>query len=592
MMRYLMLSLFLGVAAPALATEYFVEKGGGDENPGTRMQPFRTISKAASLMEPGDICTVSRGLYRESIRPAKSGKAGAPLLFRAAAGETVSISGADEVTGWQSGPGGLNVAKTSQALQLLVDDQPGVRSSQMPVESVGRCAVWFWDEAGGSLYLKLAGSPVPEAHRIEIQTRIWGVDAGGLSHIELKGVNLIACSVNLAGSRLCRLEDCHSWWGGMRASLTNAVSGSTRDVPFLAAILLGGRDNEVVNCSIVGSIGHGLAFLEGGMNNCLINSLIRGQTPERVDNPAAGLLIQGTAPLIRHVTVMNHSAGALVCSNALNARIEDNDLHHAGAGSTNTSVVLVTGDGRGTVMSGNWIHDNAAPGGTGLRLQGPVENYVLRQNVIWGQPGAAIRMSAPCRFNFIFNNSCALNGCGLDAMETSVPEAYRETRVINNIFAGSVWPTSGGVPPAKLVWKNNYAGDHPGFVDETNRNFRLAAGSPCIDGGQEEPEFTDEFSGSLPDMGAYEFGREYAPPGCHVNESANKVITPVVKVIVESPTPGSELRYTLDGRNPDLSSSVYTGAVAVGFGAMVKVRAFRAGMEESDAAGMHLRQME
>lgn len=508
--------LLAGLVWSAHANEYYVEKSGSDARPGTRMQPFKTIGKAASVMEPGDLCIISRGIYRETIRPAKSGKAGAPLTFQPAPGEMVSISGEDEPSGGVSGR----------------------------------------------------------------QVRAWGLDAGGMAHIELRGFNFVACGINLEGARMCRIDDCHLWWTASRAGMTNGVAG----------IVVGGKDNEVANCSIIGSPGCGVALLEGGLNNCLVNCLLRGG--REAGGAAVGIFALGTAPVIRNVSVMDFAGGALVCSNVQNARIENNDFHHAGLGATNVSLVRLTGDGRGTVLAGNWIHDNVSAGGAGIRFEGPVENYVLRQNVLWGHAGGAVLMNSPSRYNFIFNNTCALNGSGIESGSPARNDDFTETRVINNIFAGAVWPSAGGIPPAKLVWKSNYTGATPGFIDETNRNFRLAAGSPCIDAGQEEPEFTDDFTGKLPDMGAYEFGKDYPVPGCKVNESANKVVTPVVKLLIETETPGSELRYTLDGRVPDQTSLVYTGAVQVGYGAMVRVRAFRAGMEESATAGFLLKQLE
>jgi len=590
MKPYYLSALLAGLAWQGLASEFFVEKAGSDGNPGTRMQPFRTIQKAASLMLPGDVCTVSKGLYRETVRPARSGKPGVPIVFQAAPGESVSIGGSDVVTGWQRVAGNVYRIKAGEVSLVLVDGVPALRCLKIPDDSSESAAAWYDDEMGGFAYVRLPRGGTPEAHHIEMQIRDWGLDAGGLGHIEMRGFNLKACAVNLAGSRMCRLNDCHLWWAGERAGLTNLISGVSNAVPPRAAILLGGKDNEIVSSSIIGSSGFGLAMLPGGLNNSVVNCLFRG-----IDNPAGespGILAQGTAPLIRKVSVINYAGGAIVCSNVLNARLEYNDLHHSGRGRTNTSVVTLTGDGKGTVLAYNWIHDNGSIGGTGIRMEGPVENYIVRQNVIWGQSASAISLAAPSRFNYIINNTCAANGASIDSEQCGEASIFEETRLMNNIFADPVWPSCGGVPPGRLQWKNNYTGMTPGFVDETNRNFNLTAGSPCIDAGREEPEFTDEFTGKHPDIGAYEFGREPFVPGCHVNESANAVVIPVVKIILETETDSAEIRYTLDGRVPDQTSLVYTGALSVAFGATVRAKAFRGGMEESGASGVQLRRME
>jgi hypothetical protein len=564
----------LGLVGELPAIEYFVEKGGDDANPGTRMRPFKTIQKAAGVMAPGDVCTVSRGVYRETIRPALSGKPGSPLLFQAATGETVTLSGADEWARWQPYTGGVYRANAQGMIQVLVAGSPAQPCPAIPSDTPVPKALCHYEAGTGDVYLKLPGKSSPDDHPIEIQTRAWGLDAAGLSNLELKGFNLVACGVNLTNSVMCRLDDCHIWWNGSPAG----------------AVQMGGKDNEIVNSSIIGSSGFGAVLLPEGVNNRVINSLFRGR--DVAPASSIGIFAQGTAPTVRHVSVLDCSGGALLCSNVMNARIEYNDFHHAGAGFTNTSLVRLTGDGKGTILAFNWVHDNAAVGGVGIRFEGPVENYVVRQSVIWAQPGAGIKLVGDSGYNFIFNNTAAGNGCGVDAEVAGKGVTYRETRFMNNILVGPVWPSSGGAPPSKLEWRRNFTGSNPGFVDATNRNFTLAAGSPCIDAGEEEPEFMEDFTGSRPDVGAYEVGKEYPVPGCHVTENANKAVAPVVKIVMDCETPGAEVRYTLDGRVPDASSPLYTGAVPVIYGAMVKAKAFRQGMEESTTTHVEVRQLE
>ena len=82
------------------AAEYSVSPDGDDRNDGSRAAPFRTISRAADRMKPGDTCLVRRGTYRETVRPAHSGKPGMPVVFRNWPGERPLVLGTDPVTGW------------------------------------------------------------------------------------------------------------------------------------------------------------------------------------------------------------------------------------------------------------------------------------------------------------------------------------------------------------------------------------------------------------------------------------------------------------------------------------------------------------
>ena len=81
--------------------EYHVAVTGCDENCGDKASPFRTISKAAAVMEAGDRVIVHEGVYREWVKPARGGKNDAcRIIYEAAPGEKVVIKGSEKITGW------------------------------------------------------------------------------------------------------------------------------------------------------------------------------------------------------------------------------------------------------------------------------------------------------------------------------------------------------------------------------------------------------------------------------------------------------------------------------------------------------------
>jgi len=63
---------------------------------------YRTISEAASAVEPGDTVVIHDGTYRESIVVAKSGTADQPIRFVAAPAARVIVSACDLLTGWRA----------------------------------------------------------------------------------------------------------------------------------------------------------------------------------------------------------------------------------------------------------------------------------------------------------------------------------------------------------------------------------------------------------------------------------------------------------------------------------------------------------
>lgn len=173
-----------------------------------------------------------------------------------------------------------------------------------------------------------------------------------------------------------------------------------------------------------------------------------------------------------------------------------------------------------TITNGSCYGDNA-----GIRIQYS-DNVTIRNNVITRNRADGIRIywASPA----IANNTIALNG------RNGIMVCYDgEPRVVNNIIANNClyWPGSdnGGWglyaswsavigSSYNDVWKHNFdygmsdggiseagTGDistDPMFVDPYGRDFRLAAGSPCIDAG------TDvglKYSGAAPDLGAFEY---------------------------------------------------------------------------------------
>ncbi len=85
------------------AEEYHVSIRGDDQNEGSSSKPFRTISAAAEIAQPGDIITIHGGIYRERITPPRGGESDTKrIVYRAADGEKVIIKGSEVIDGWQN----------------------------------------------------------------------------------------------------------------------------------------------------------------------------------------------------------------------------------------------------------------------------------------------------------------------------------------------------------------------------------------------------------------------------------------------------------------------------------------------------------
>lgn len=224
-MRIPLVLLALLPSAPAIPAVYHVaerDPRASDDNPGTLDQPWKTIGKAGATLQAGDRVVVHAGLYREYVEPANSGRPGAPIVYEAAEGEDVVVTGADLITGWERVPGERPVYRVPWAHAFIINhDQQGRpiyhhpadeehvrsgRAEQMIVDG----AVWDWPQLvlaladmkpgtffpnvdNKALYVWLPDGSDPNGHRVEASTRalIFGTNPWarrkGFDYVQVRG---------------------------------------------------------------------------------------------------------------------------------------------------------------------------------------------------------------------------------------------------------------------------------------------------------------------------------------------------------------------------------------------------------------------
>jgi parallel beta-helix repeat protein len=74
-------------------TPFYVSTQGNDSNPGTFTRPWRTLSRAAERVTPGDTVYVRSGVYQEAVDFSTSGTSNSPIKIIAYPGEVPIIDG-------------------------------------------------------------------------------------------------------------------------------------------------------------------------------------------------------------------------------------------------------------------------------------------------------------------------------------------------------------------------------------------------------------------------------------------------------------------------------------------------------------------
>src|SRR5688572_10785411 len=94
-MRLLTAIAVFSLFAPGVASAatFYVATNGNDSGSGSLSAPFRTITKAAGVVRPGDTVSVRGGVYNEIVKASVKGTAAARITIQSHPGEQAIIDG-------------------------------------------------------------------------------------------------------------------------------------------------------------------------------------------------------------------------------------------------------------------------------------------------------------------------------------------------------------------------------------------------------------------------------------------------------------------------------------------------------------------
>lgn len=356
--------------------------------------------------------------------------------------------------------------------------------------------LYFWPPDGVDLATAM----------VEVKQRALCIDFNLKSHVVVRGIDVKAGSVRLAGNS-CTLENsevrylshftCFPWSGYSASG--GADEGHN-------GILVQGDDNVIRECAIKYSAGSGI-LIKGARNlvtRCLISDIDYSGTYscpislEKSPDQTAG------ENRIWFNTIRRTGRD---CIQMYGARADDicyNDISESGLICKDLGMLYVWGrDGKSTRIAFNWIHDNRGKGpNPGIYLDNFCRNFILDHNVIWNCE-AGVRVNGPAEGHRVYNNT--LFNC--QDVGTCTYNSWPPPGEVTDEWPARVY---------KYEKKNNlFLGNNPDkyLQDTGSLKFWLKPGADFIDAGIPVTGFTDDFHGRAPDLGAYESGRTNWLPG-------------------------------------------------------------------------------
>ena len=484
-MHKILLSI-LSLLSFSYGVHYYVATDGVDDNPGTLIQPWETIQKAANSLSPGDIVYVRGGVYYEKVTFNISGSANdGYITFQNYEDEVAILDGTD-----------VSVIEGDNGMFLIVDQHyliiegfeiRNYRSSTPDIIPIGI------NIRGIAHHIKLINNRI---HQIEtnapVDDDLMGADAHGIAVYGTSAPDSVH-NIVIDGNELYDL-----------------ILGSSEGL-----VLNGNVSQFIISNNILHDCDNiGIDFI-GFENTAPIsdydqarNGIVSNNTIYNISsfgNPAYG---------------NSYSAGGVYVDGGRDIVIKQNTISQTDIG------IEIASEHHGKATSYITVKDNLlynnrmagiAMGGYDAE-RGSTENCFIINNTLYNNDtledgNGEILLQFDTQDNIIKNNIFYANDQGL-----MIGNPFTEN--INNVVDYNLYFSSAGITDSEWEWQSNsFQGFNtytlatgndshslfldPLFTDPANGDYTLQAGSPCIDAGIVIEDM--EYCGETPDMGAYEY---------------------------------------------------------------------------------------
>ncbi|MCP4580576.1 MAG: T9SS type A sorting domain-containing protein [candidate division Zixibacteria bacterium] len=223
-------------------------------------------------------------------------------------------------------------------------------------------------------------------------------------------------------------------------------------------------------------------------NPTIINNIITGNSAEW----GGGILCDGSSPVISFNSISENSAdngGGIESVQNSSPTIHDNLIWGNSAELTGGGIDCIFCDGP-IVISHNLIYGNSAEWGGGIQCYG--SSLIIRNNTITENPVNSLGGGIYCGVYgtaTVINSIVWANADGSGENEIGLTSFASISISYSDVHGG--WEGDGNINADPL------------YVDPENGDYRLLAGSPCIDTGDPDSPFDPDSTRA--DMGAFYF---------------------------------------------------------------------------------------
>ncbi|WP_297086551.1 T9SS type A sorting domain-containing protein [uncultured Draconibacterium sp.] len=391
------------------------------------------------------------------------------------------------------------------------------------LEALDKEQEWYYDQTSETVYFQAPGNVDPTSLEVEVTQRERTFDFNSKNYIHVVGLNAFGGKAEITGTD-CEIRDCtfknclqvlddlnntSAQVGNapvhVRAARTlihnNVIDGSSLNGIFIqgwnGVTEVTISNNLIKNCNTVGI--HASPLRSAATNSKFISNTI--QTSGRDGIYCGGTGCEIAYNDVSDVMRINNDGGLFYVVG--NANDKNNEVHH------------------------NWFHDSWGPSYAdgrcaGIYLDNHSKGYSVHHNVVWNITWAGIQINWDNWNIDIYNNS--IYNIGGD--EDGVMGRWANGFTIDDLVIKNNYGSQGEWIGTDISTTTNIISAGSPFRSVANHDFRPAAGSALIDGGEVISGITDGYQGTAPDIGAYEDGLTPWIPGVN-SQMGGEPDTPV-----------------------------------------------------------------
>ena len=403
---------------------------------------------------------------------------------------------------------------------------------------------WFINRATNELYLWMPDSSNPSTAKVETKRRTNAFDLTDKSHIVIKGFDLFATSIS-TNTRF-DMADKSTWaftsegvvMDGLKSKYVSYFDRTEQNIPgqdiwipsvFQHGLFLHGYNHKLVNSQLEWSWGSFVTVL--GHDSVVSNNWMSiqnflgfgaqsgisfGRAPESpdgagVDSARAKWPYTGSGHEVSYNTIHDLGRDAIGYNGNRGGKIVHNHLYNCMLNTDDGGILYAwREDLEGLEIAYNYLHSN----GQGRKFTAAVYmdgtiGLVVHHNLIhdagWGIQ-TNMKWGGERK---IFNNTIHGDPHALYYFhEDSAFDRFVETYIVNNLFLSPVHDQTHSKFSAQATqYSNNlFSSTSPLLVNRAAGDYGLQASSPAVDAGVVFENYNQGFTGSAPDIGAFERG--------------------------------------------------------------------------------------